>query len=171
MKKLSIFRHAKARRPEKYPQDFDRPLTKRGHQDTRRMARLVARLSPPVDRIVSSPALRTRETTEGLAAALNVSHAITWDERIYEASAETLLTVLGEVPGDAEHVVLVGHNPGMEALVSGLCAGDPARLNLKMPTAGLAHLELEIFWWHQIRWGCGQLQLLAAPKQLSKLGD
>ncbi len=89
-----------------------------------------------------------------------------WQEAVYLADADTLLTLLSEAPQDKEHVVLVGHNPGMEELVAGLCTGAPPHLNLQMPTATLAHLRLEIFWWNQIRWGCGQLQLLITPKVL-----
>jgi phosphohistidine phosphatase len=76
------------------------------------------------------------------------------------------LHILSSVPAEIEHAVIIGHNPGMEALVSGLCTGSTVRLNLSMPTAALAHLELDIRWWNQIRWGCGQLKILLKPKLL-----
>ncbi|MDQ3250075.1 MAG: histidine phosphatase family protein [Chloroflexota bacterium] len=164
MKTLTIIRHAKAEPPDDYANDFDRPLTLRGGKDAKHIGKVLARLAPPVDWLISSPALRTRETAEQLVIKLGYKETIVWSEAVYLAEAETLLTVLSEAPQDKEHVVLIGHNPGMEGVVAGLCTGAAAHLNLAMPTAALAHLHLEIFWWNQIRWGCGQLQVLVTPK-------
>lgn len=169
MKTLTIVRHAKAAAPEEYDNDFDRPLTPRGFKDAKHMAEVLLKLEPPVDWIISSPAVRAHATAEQLATGLTFAKQnIAWSDAVYLADANTLLTVLSEAPQDIEHIALVGHNPGMEELVAGLCTGAPPHLNLTMPTAALAHLRLEIFWWNQIRWGCGQLQLLVTPKALKK---
>jgi phosphohistidine phosphatase len=168
MKVLTIIRHAKAAPSEEYTNDFDRPLTARGYKDVKHVAEVLTRLEIPVDWLISSPALRTRQTVEKMAAMLDFSESIICPDAAYLADANTLLTLLSEVPQDREHVVLVGHNPGMEELVAGLCTGSPPHMNITMPTATLAHLHLEIFWWNQIRWGCGQLQLLVTPKVLKK---
>ncbi|MEZ4832545.1 MAG: hypothetical protein R2873_11200 [Caldilineaceae bacterium] len=90
------------------------------------------------------------------------------EERIYEAAPVTLLEILREQPASAEHLLLVGHNPGLEMLVSGLCSGDDSRLNLKLPTAGVAHIQLEVMRWRQVRWGCGVMQFLVTPRSLKK---
>jgi phosphohistidine phosphatase len=166
VKYLSILRHGKAERPEESTSDKARPLTSRGQKDASLIASMLARAHPAPDWVISSPTQRTQETAERVAAALELKHAIIWEERIYDASAETLLQILNEIPPEIEHAVLVGHNPGLQELVSGLCAGAPDRLNISMATGALAHLELEIFWWNQIRWGCGALQLLVKPKVL-----
>ena len=166
MKTLSVLRHAKAEHTEDFPTDFERPLTQRGHKDAAKIGALLTELEPAIDWIVSSPALRTRQTVEPIVATLAFKRPIVWNEAVYEAEAETLLRALAVVPPEAEHVLLVGHNPGMEALVSGLCAGDPARLHLAMATTALAHIRLEIFTWNQLRWGSGTLQALIKPKLL-----
>src|SRR5262245_40716792 len=124
MKTLTIIRHAKTERPEGYASDFERPLTERGRKDAARLADVLARLEPPVDWLISSPALRTRQTTEILIADGDTNN-LQWEPAVYEASAETLLDLLGKVPQDIQHVVIVGHNPGMEELVAGLVAGAP----------------------------------------------
>ena len=49
-----------------------------------------------------------------------------------------------------------------------LCAGSSLRLNMHLSTGGLAHMELEIYWWQQVRWGCGELQLFVNPKRMPK---
>jgi phosphohistidine phosphatase len=168
-KLLTIIRHAKADRPEGYDTDFDRPLTKRGLQDANWIGELLKHLEPPVDWWISSPALRTRQTTERLVERCGYAGEMQWAPEVYEASAETLLSLLTQVPPEAEHAVIVGHNPGMESLVGGLVVGAPGRLNLHMVTCALAHITLEIAHWNQIRWGAGRLELLTPPKVLKKL--
>ena len=166
MKYLSVIRHAKAARPDKYDTDVERPLTKRGVNDSDLVAKKLSLLSPKVDWLVSSPSVRTRETVDRFVRALHYDEPVIWEQELYGADAGTLLDILSSVPVEIEHAVIIGHNPGMEALVSGLCTGSTVRLNLSMPTATLAHLELDIRWWNQIRWGCGQLQILLKPKLL-----
>lgn len=166
MKYLSILRHAKAEPDVNYSVDLERPLTTRGQKDAKHIGKLLADIEPTVDWIVSSPAQRTRQTAQEVATILDFPRAIAWHDAIYEADAETLLNVLSQVPAEMEHVLIVGHNPGMEDLVSGLVAGSPRRLSLHMPTACLAHLTLELFGWNQIRWGCGTLHCLIRPKLL-----
>ena len=164
MKVLTIFRHAKAERPEAYPQDFDRPLTNRGRKDAERIGAIVAGLTPAVDCIISSTAVRAAQTTSHLVAVLDFAGAPLWAENAYLATAETLLELLREAPTDAGHVVLVGHNPGMEELAALLCTGATNGAMLRLPTAGIAHLLLDIGRWQQIRAAGAELQLLVTPK-------
>src|SRR3954451_17617799 len=126
MKYLSVFRHAKAEHSDDYPVDFERPLTSRGQKDAYQISEILAGFEPPIDWIVSSPALRTRETATVVTAALRFKRGVVWQDAIYEADAEALLNVLSQVPVEMEHALIIGHNPGMEELVSGLAAGSPS---------------------------------------------
>ncbi|MBU6349752.1 MAG: histidine phosphatase family protein [Chloroflexi bacterium] len=164
MKYLSIWRHAKAERPEQYQNDFDRPLADRGLRDAARMAALIAALEPGVDRILSSPAARTAQTVQKLLEALGGRLEPVWDATLYLAPATTLLSILKTLPEDVGHLVLVGHNPGLEELASGLCGTGPADSFVRMPTATLAHLTVDANRWHSLRWGGSQLKLLIPPK-------
>ena len=166
MKHLSVFRHAKAENINGFPTDFARPLTSRGQKDAHHMGKLLANVEPTIDWISASPSQRTRETTEAVLKAFNHKPAVIWQDAIYEAEAETLLAVLAEIPEEMEHVLIIGHNPGMAELISGLVAGSPTRMGIHLSTAGLAHLTLEIYSWNQIRWGCGTLHSLLRPKLL-----
>ena len=65
-----------------------------------------------------------------------------------------------------DDVVLVGHNPGMEELASGLCGATPEDVFVRMPTAALAHVAIDASHWSMVRWGAGQLRLLLTPKVL-----
>ncbi len=65
------------------------------------------------EQVVASPAERVRRTLEASGLELDV----TWDQRVYLASAASLLQVLHEVGDDARSVLLVGHNPGLQELI------------------------------------------------------
>lgn len=166
MKYISIWRHAKAERPEHYASDFERPLTERGVKDAVRMSALIAHLEPPIDLILSSPSARTAQTVQALSAQISGAIDPLWNETIYLATADTLLSLLKAQPEDIQHVVLVGHNPGLEELASGLCGSAPEDVFVRMPTAAAAHVVIDAEHWSMLRWGCGQLKLLVTPKAL-----
>lgn len=166
MKTLSIVRHAKAEVLQLTQRDFDRGLTRRGQKDARRIGRVLTRLPYPIEWMISSPAKRTRATTAALKEILEYTGQIEWQESTYLGEAETWLRLVEQIPPEIDHVALIGHNPGMAELVAGLTTGVPSRLNLHFPTAAVAHIQMEIFWWDQIRWGCGQLRFLITPKML-----
>lgn len=169
MKLLSIIRHGKAETIEEAGDDLQRQLLGKGRKDLRRSARALARFQPPVDMIISSPAARAVSSAEALAKELDYPHSIVLEQEIYEAAPATLLHVLSTISEGVEHLLLVGHNPGLTGLISGLCAGSSMRLTVQMPTAAVAHIQLELFWWQQVRWGCGELQALVYPKLMRKL--
>ena len=113
--------------------DIDRPLAKRGRRQAPEAGRWLAAHIDRVDLAVVSPANRTRSTWDLVSAALDVAPRTRIDDRVYAASDDELLTVVRELPDDLETVVVVGHNPGLEDLVS-LLTGDWA----PMPTSALA---------------------------------
>lgn len=170
MKWLSILRHAKAADAEKYAQDFERPLTPRGVRDTQLIAPVLARLDPPIQWLVASSAQRTRETAAELLGSLTLDRAAIYQDAVYNARAEDLLHVVAATPAEVDHLLLVGHNPGMQRTVAALCMGESDGNTttgaLQMPTCGLAHLVLDITHWEQVQWGCGTLQVLLRPKLL-----
>lgn len=168
MKYLSIVRHGKSVESPSLADDFHRPLTDGGLKRVRRSARMLARLQPPIDLVVSSPALRTSQTTTEVCARIGYKERVLWQDEIYQAGAHELFGLLKKIPEEFEHVVLIGHNPGLEQLVSGLCAGVTDRNIVRLPTAAAAHMQVETFRWQQIRWGCAELHLLIRPNVLKK---
>jgi phosphohistidine phosphatase len=168
MRYLTLIRHAKAEDPAGFGDDRKRPLTERGFKDAKGTARLVENLQPAVDWWIVSPATRARETASTIFDVLGIDPAVRYEGDAYPGPAEKLLGLVAQAPPDRLHVLLVGHNPGLEEMVAGLCASNSLHLNFRMPTASLAHLELEISHWEQVRWGCGSLRLLVAPKLVKK---
>ena len=133
-----------------------------------RICQPLATVKEKPDWIVSSPALPTRQTAEKVDELIGYSRNFGWNDRIYAAAPYALLNILQETHDTAYHVLLIGHNPGVAQLVSGLCAGTDGRINLRFPTAGLAHFEVDFARWRQLHWGSCELRFLVAPSYLKE---
>lgn len=141
--------------------DFDRPLSSRGRNDAPEMGRRLAKKGLRPSRIISSPAVRTRATANAFADALHFPQAkIIWDPKIYEASRDTLLSILRKQPDRANTLILVGHNPGMTQLANALTQDTMDNL----PTAGIYTLTLPINHWNDTQFGMGVRIALDTPK-------
>lgn len=141
---LILMRHGKSDWSAPGQADFDRPLAKKGVRAVPKMASWLGDHGFLPDRILSSPALRARQTTERLAAEIGLNAgAISRDERIYNASLAELLEVVGDIGGGADCVLLVGHNPGFDDLLEHLSASSPPRNEegKLLTTAALAVLD------------------------------
>ena len=115
--------------------DFARELETRGWDQARAAAFVLQQSGLPLpDRILCSPAMRTRQTAARVMQELALDEALLQlDQRLYLASAETLLEVVGE-QRDPRHLLLVGHNPGLSELA--------LRLGGALRSGGLATGEL-----------------------------
>ena len=160
MKRLYLLRHAKSSWNEPDLADFDRPLNSRGLLAAPFMARFMAAKSYRPDLIVSSPARRALTTAELVRENIGANIEIQLNDRVYEASPQTLLQIAATVDDAAGSVMLVGHNPGMEGLIRLLAGRSEA-----MPTAGLAVIDLGIDRWRNIKEGCGTLVEVVRPKE------
>lgn len=121
--------------------DIDRPLAKRGRRQAPDAGRWLATNIDSIDLAVVSPADRARGTWDLVSAELDVPPPTRIDDRLYTASDDGLLGVVRDLSDDVETVVLVGHNPGLEDLVS-LLTGASA----PMPTSALAVIEVTGPW-------------------------
>ncbi|MEH6715094.1 histidine phosphatase family protein [Parasphingorhabdus flavimaris] len=171
MKKLTLLRHAKSGWDDPVERDFDRPLNKKGKRAAAVMGSFIKRNRLNFDQILASPAVRVIETLENVEDASNLAMEPTWDRKIYLASSATLLDVLRGARPDAEHVLMVGHNPGLEDLIFDLVPDDgtsPARdqVETKYPTATLAEMTLAIDSWADITEKCATLDRFTRPRDL-----
>ena len=156
MKTLTILRHAKSGWDVQVERDFDRPINARGKRGAELIGQYLKRQGVPIERIIASPAVRVTETLDLFQPAAGLD-AIEphWDRRIYLASAATLIDTIRDTGRDATHVLIAGHNPGLEDLILELVpdSGDDelrARVEEKLPTSAMARLELDIDDWHDL---------------------
>jgi phosphohistidine phosphatase len=168
MKTLTLLRHAKSGWDDPIARDFDRPLNEKGRRAAQTIGRHLRREAFAFDHVVASPARRVVETLAEIEAAYGSALAPAWDKRIYLASAATLLDVIHELPADAGHVLLVGHNPGLEDLVLQLVPdGDATRdaVEQKYPTASIAQMTWEDGW-SALRHGGATFACFVRPRDL-----
>jgi phosphohistidine phosphatase len=163
MKRLYLLRHAKSSWDDESLADFDRPLNDRGLRAAPFMGELMADRGIRPDLIVSSPAERAKQTALLAKEASGFDVPIKYDERVYEASPQTLRTVVSQIPEESDSALLVGHNPGMEGIVRYL-TGELQ----PMPTAALASIKLSIDKWESVDERVGILEFVIRPKEEMK---
>lgn len=148
MKTLTLLRHAKSGWDDRVARDFDRPLNDKGRRAARTVGRYLAREELRFDRVIASPAVRVVETLAEVGATCGMPIEPLWDKRLYLAPADEIMAVVAGVAGDAGHLLVVGHNPGLEELVLDLAGSGEARtaVEMKFPTAALAQLTWEGGW-------------------------
>jgi phosphohistidine phosphatase len=170
MKRLAVLRHAKSSWKERELDDFERPLNGRGQRAARRMGREMSERAMHFDFVLASPAVRVRETINGVTQEHELVAPIRFEPRIYMARVAELLELVGTIPDDAENALLVGHNTSAERLVIKLAKDDERglrkRVEEKFPTAALAVIELPIERWDALQPESGRLVELIYPADL-----
>ena len=165
---LTLLRHAKSSWGDAALKDVDRPLNGRGREAASLIGALMYRDGLRPDRILCSPALRTRQTLDLVRAEHPALGEAEFQQRLYHATPAILLRAVHAVPETARHVLLIGHNPGLHQLAVWLAgSGLPSKrrsLEEKMPTGALAGLTFEVSRWADVRPGGGHLRLFARPR-------
>ena len=116
VRRLHLLRHAKSSWDDPELRDCDRPLAPRGRRATRRIASWARKHDVRPQLVISSSAVRARETLQGVLPGLGEPE-IRVDVALYAASADTLLARVRALPDEAEEAMLVGHNPGFGDLL------------------------------------------------------
>jgi phosphohistidine phosphatase len=149
-KVLILFRHAKAEHtPGKA--DHERELTGRGRRDAAAAGRWLHDNGFGPELVLCSPAVRTRQTWEAAANGGACGEEVEYDRRLYSGGADGVLQTVRESGGEAQVVLVVGHNPTMAALASGLSEGDGSTaahecLAAGFPTSAVAVLGYSGKW-------------------------
>ena len=142
---LLVLRHAKAA-GEPGVNDIERPLTAGGRRDASAAGQWLLSRGITPDWVLCSTARRTRQTWEKIRAALGEGapgeDAVSFEQRLYDAGAQSLLDLVSEQPGDARTLLTVGHNPASGQLVAWLTG----RSDIAFPACALAVIRLGGNW-------------------------
>jgi phosphohistidine phosphatase len=161
---LYVLRHAKSSWDEPELADVDRPLAPRGRRAARRIGEHLRDSGIRPALVLCSPAARARQTVALLA--LDDVEVVVEDD-LYGAVAGELAARVRQVPDTVAGVLLVGHNPALQALVVALAREGELRdrVAAKLPTGALATLTLDGAW-AELHESGATLTALALPREL-----
>lgn len=148
---LLLLRHAKAEKTSPHG-DLGRALSARGVADATAAGGWLAQAGLHIDRVLCSPSARTRQTWAAAGDGGAEASEVEEDDRVYEASSDNLVDALRETPDSVGVLLLIGHSPGIPALVAELAdplTSDPAVLadaRQRFPTSGLCRLSYDGEW-------------------------
>ncbi len=164
---LYVLRHgvAEERDARKCPDDYYRPLTKRGVRRLVRQAKGWNAMGLALDVIVTSPLARAAQTAEVMHRELKEPCSVVTSDHLAPGGDHGLLMeYLAKEHAAAASVMIVGHEPDLSSLVSVLAAGSPFPV-IRLKKGALCKLSLRIVKFGQ----CGWIEWLLAPKQMAKL--
>lgn len=144
MKTIFIVRHAKSDQSF-FGNDFERPLNDRGRSDAPVMAKKLFDKKYKIDALVSSPAVRAKQTAEFFAEGLKMPEArIIFISALYHAPSEVFYETITGLAGELDTIALFSHNPGITHFVNSLDSG--AKID-NMPTCGIFSVSADIKEW------------------------
>lgn len=164
MKTLYLMRHAKSSWEDHSLRDIQRPLNKRGHRDAPFMGRQLKSKGIFPQMIITSPALRALSTASYVAREINYPLSkINTNKRLYEADEEEILQVIKEVDPSIDHLLIVGHNPGLTDLANRVST-DPID---NIVTAGIYSVQFDCLKWKDIGKSKARFHFYIYPKMFS----
>jgi phosphohistidine phosphatase len=170
VRRLFLFRHAKAIRSKPGTEDRTRALIERGRKDSARIGAYMAAEALVPDRVLISPAVRTQETWKFTVSAFHPAVEVITAEQLYDAKMDTITAVIRKTPAEVHSVLVIGHNPGLHDLALRLTASGNVRahkrLKKKLPTAGLVIIDFDFDDWSKLREESGRLDRFISPKSL-----
>jgi len=164
MKTLLLMRHAKSSWKDEALPDHERPLKKRGRKDAKRMAKIIEKNNLVPDLILTSSAKRAVETVEIVTEYLEYQNEIIYSDALYMGEPSDFIEALKTLDKHYDKVMIVGHNPGLEAYLQ-IVDGEIEA----MPTASLGYLVISLDDWKEISFETmGDLIGFWTPKSLDE---
>ena len=145
MKNILVMRHAKSSWKDHSIPDHDRPLKKRGEKDAEKMGKLLKDKDLTPDLILSSTAERAKQTAKIVHHTCKCKKDIIFSKELYMAEPSNILETIIKHAKDEKTILIIGHNPGMEAFVQ-ILTGKVETL----PTASIAHVTAKIAKWKEL---------------------
>ena len=169
LRELMLLRHAKSEWKNADLADMDRPLSDKGKKNASKMGKWLKSQSLLPDLILVSPAQRAQQTLRRICSECPANTLVIDD--LYLANIDTLKQILADTP-NAKRVMIIGHNEGLERLLSYLQQPDgedddaaQEKTVQLFPTGSLAHFILPDDW-SQLEEGDGKLIQFVRPKDI-----
>lgn len=145
MKQIVVVRHVSAAPAEDNMGDFVREITPVGERHARNFAHRLAERNLVPQHIICSDAVRAVQTSEVFSAESGYGGEIDANPDLYDATEETWLDNLRVLDDALDRVMIVGHNPALEALVH-LLTGN----HHKLSAGAVAVIEIDSESWRAV---------------------
>jgi phosphohistidine phosphatase len=148
MRTLLLLRHATTEGIRPGHPDRARRLTPEGERQATAVGDHLRRNGTTLDVVLCSPATRVRQTV----AALQLTAPVVVTDELYDAGGDDILELIRSLDEAVDHVLIVGHAPGLPATAHELAdpdSSDPraiATIDGRFPAAALATLNLTGPW-------------------------
>lgn len=146
--RIYLLRHAEARQATPGQRDFERPLTDKGYAAAEIVADEVADKGYKPDLIISSTAVRCRQTADAMRRVVSPSTEFRFVDALYNGTLDIYLALIASQTDQAS-VMLVAHNPIIELTLASLIGHEALAdaLPRGFPTAGLAVIDATSSGW------------------------
>ncbi len=166
--RLILMRHAKSSWGDDSLDDHARPLNGRGRRSATAMGHWLKERGYAPERVLSSDAVRTRETWAGVSDAMNgtaTGPEVSFDRDLYLAPPEALLDYVKSA-GIIRELLVLAHNPGIAQVAHGLAQAPAEHVDFsRYPTAATAVLDIDLDDWGSVSWGCAVVRDFMVPRE------
>lgn len=163
---LYLIRHSKVSNKDSLLTSFDKHISKEGKADIRLIANQLIQRGVLLDKIISSPAKRTKSTTKRLAEVLKIGQEkIVLDTILFEAKTPDLIAVIKNLNPEYKQVAIVGHNP---SIIQAANHFQKDTIFIEIPTSGLVAIQFNSNTWKYLGNKDGQFLFFEYPKLYKK---
>ncbi|MCB0804850.1 MAG: histidine phosphatase family protein [Bacteroidales bacterium] len=163
MKYLYIVRHAKSSWDHPGLEDYQRPLLEKGKKRTRYVIDYLQKHKVSADLIISSHAVRAKETARIIANGLNYPEdAIKISKEIYYGNSDGLFNHFYDLSEEVDSLFMVGHNPTFTTFANYFMEKSIDNL----PTSGVVCIEFDTDSWEGILEVPRKTKFFVTPRSL-----
>ena len=161
MKTVILIRHVKSDWSNLL-NDFDRPIREDKKEDALQIAKEIDKKSAVPELIISSPAVRTLQTTKLFCGKWEYPFKkVLQNKSLYECTAKDILAVINKADDNCDSIAIICHNPAITDFVNQY--SDSSVDNV--PTTGAIKITFEAKHWKDIN-GDGKVNWFLYPKGL-----
>ena len=157
---LFLIRHAEAYERESGGKDIERGLTSDGIQNATRTGYFFKQNGIQPEMMISSPAVRARETAILIAEQLKYETSqIHYNDLLYEASVRNLLMAITNLKSSWSQVFIIAHNPSISYIAEYITQAESG----SVVPAGFAQIHFPFEDWSQVSEATGDLKKVKDP--------
>lgn len=166
-KKIIFIRHAKAISSHDWDgKDFDRPLSESGEESLRILGQYLQITGMRPEKIIASPATRTRQTAEFLAEKFAIE-SIDFIDELYQPSEKKAQKIYKDIiqslDESIKNILIVGHNPEISDMTEYF--SDERTPEMKTGSISLLAIEPDTDW-KEVKKGKSDFVHYVAPRYL-----